>query len=189
MKKPRYFQDIEDFKERTEFNKKLDLDDRDTVIISLLQNNPAVSQEEIARKIKLSQPSVSARIRKLQQKGILHTTSGVNFKDVDLHLAKVDINSTDTTATIEEFKDCPFFLNALVTSGQYNLCLFFVATDLKRLEGIVNHHLRGNARIKSVEMNVVIGTAKDLVLPLNLDYENEKQMNCKQHCKTCADLL
>ena len=189
MKKEKYFQDIEDFKKRTEFNKKLDLDDRDTTIISLLQNNPSVSQEEIAKKIKLSQPSVSARIRKLQQKGILHTATGVNFKDVDLHLAKVDVNSTDTSATIEEFKDCPFFLNALVTSGQYNLCLFFVATDLKRLEGIVNHHLRSNDKIKTVEMNIVIGTAKDLVLPLNVDYENKKQVMCKQNCKTCADLL
>src|SRR3989338_8548863 len=76
---------------------------------------------------------------------------------------------------ISEFKDCPFFLNALITSGKHNLCLLFTATDLKRLEGIVNYHLRGNPKIKNMELNIVISTAKDFVLPLNIDYDNEQQ--------------
>lgn len=179
------FTNIEEFKKKIQFNEKLDLDDRDNIILSMVQRNPDVSQEEIARKIKLSQPSVGARIRKLQEKGILHIVNGVNFRVVDLSLAKVDVNATDTTAIINQFKDCPFFINALITSGKHNLCLFFMATDLKRLEGIVNHHLRGNPKVKDVELNIVISTAKDFVLPLNIDYENKNQTSCEQHCKDC----
>ena len=155
----------------------------------MVQKNPAVSQEEIASKVKLSQPSVGARIRKLKEKGILHNTNGVNFKIVDLHLGKVDVHTTDAPALIEEFKDCPFFLNALVTSGKFNLCLFFTATDLKRMEGIINKHLRGNSKVKDVELNVVISAAKDFVLPLNIDYENKKQIECDQDCANCTGLL
>lgn len=177
-----YFTKIEEFKKKCQFNDKLGLDERDNIIMSLLQNDPEVSQEEIAKKIKLSQPSVGARIRKLHQKGILHNVNGVNFRKVDLNLAKVDVNSTDTTAIIREFKDCPFFLNALITSGRYNLCLLFTATNLKRLEGIVNHHLRNNPKVKEIQMNIVISTAKDLVLPLNIDYENRAQICCEQEC-------
>ena len=173
---------LEEFKKKTQFNEKLDLDDRDNTILSLLQNNPSISQDEIARKIKLSQPSVGARIRKLQQKGILHTINGVNFRVVDLSLAKVDVCTTNTTDIISEFKDCPFFVNALITSGKYNLCLFFTATNLKRLEGIVNYHLRGNPKVKEIELNIVISTAKDFIHPLNIDYENKKQISCEQHC-------
>ena len=187
MGKNKYFTKLDEFKQKLHMNEKLGLDDRDNVILSMIQNNPGVSQEEIARKIKLSQPSVGARIKKLQQKGILYNINGVNFKVVDLSLAKVDVNSTDTAAIINEFKDCPFFLNALITSGKHNLCLFFMATDLKRLEGIVNHHLRGNALVKEIEMNIVISTAKDFVLPLNIDYENKKQLSCNQECKTCIE--
>lgn len=173
---------LKEFKKKIHFNEKLGLDERDNIILSLIQKNPNISQEEIAKKIKLSQPSVGARIRKLQQKGILYNINGVNFRVVNLNLAKVDVNATDTTAIINEFKDCPFFINALITSGRHNLCLLFMGTDLKRLEGIVNYHLRGNPKVKSVEMNIVISTAKDFVLPLNIDYENKQQIDCEQHC-------
>ena len=124
-------------------------------------------------------------IKKLKQKGILHSINGVNFRIVNLSLAKVDVNATDTTAIIDEFKDCPFFVNALITSGRHNVSLLFMATDLKRLEGIVNYHLRGNPKVKDIEMNIVISTAKDFVLPLNIDYENKRQTDCDQECKDC----
>lgn len=185
-KKQNTFKKIEEFKKKTLFNEKLGLDDRDNTILSLIQKNPNVSQEEIAGKIKLSQPSVGARIKKLQQKGILYTVNGVNFRVVDLNLAKVDVAATDTTAIINEFKDCPFFINSLITSGRHNLCLLFMATDLKRLEGIVNYHLRGNPKVKDLEMNIVISTSKDFVLPLNIDYENKRQISCEQHCGDCV---
>lgn len=186
MAKDTSFKKIEEFKKKIQFNEKLNLDDRDNTILSLMQKDPSVSQEEIAKKIKLSQPSVGARIRKLQEKGILNNINGVNFRVVDLEIAKIDVTSTDTGDIINEFKDCPFFLNALITSGKHNLCLFFMATDLKRLEGVVNHHLRGNPKVKDVEMNVIISTAKDFVLPLNIDFENKKQIACNQDCRDCG---
>jgi Lrp/AsnC family transcriptional regulator, leucine-responsive regulatory protein len=181
-KKDKLFHKLDEFKEKIHLNGKLGLDDRDNVIISLLQKDPQISQEEIAKKINLSQPSVGARIKKLQQKGILHNINGVNFRIVELYLAKIDVSVTDTTAIISEFMDCPFFINALITSGKFNLTLFFMATDLKRLEGIVNHHLRGNSKVKDIELNIVISTAKDFVLPLNIDYDNKNQVNCSQAC-------
>jgi len=177
------FENMKIFNKQIKFNEKLGLDERDNVILSMVQSNPSVSQDEIAKKIKLSQPSVGARIRKLQEKGILYTVNGVNFRVVDLYLAKVDVHSTDTTATISEFNDCPFFINALITSGKYNICLFFMSTDLKRLEGIVNHHLRSNPKVKEVELNIVISTSKDFVLPINIDYENKNQLTCEQTCR------
>ena len=179
------FTKLEEFKKNLHFNEKLGLDDRDGIILSEMQKNPSVSQEEIAKKIKLSQPSVGARINKLEQKGILSYVNGVNFRIVELSLAKIDLSATDTAAIINEFRDCPFFINALITSGRHNLCLFFMATDLKRLEGIVNHHLRGNQKVKDIELNIVISTAKDFILPLNIDYESKSQLSCEQECKDC----
>lgn len=176
------FEKIQEFKKKLHINDKLGLDDRDNTILSLVQKNPKISQEEIAKKIRLSQPSVGARIKGLHKKGILTSVNGVNFRIVDLNLAKIDVNATDTTAIISEFKDCPFFLNALITSGKHNLCLLFMATDLKRLEGIVNRHLRGNPKVKEIEMNIIISAAKDFILPLNIDYENKDQICCDQEC-------
>lgn len=186
MVKKSNFEKIEDFKKKSQINEHLKLDARDDVILAMLQKDPYVSQDEIAKKIKLSQPSVGARIRRLKEKGILYTINGVNFKIVDLKLAKIEVNATDTFAVINEFKDCPFFINSLIMSGRFNLCMFFMATNLKRLEGIVNHHLRSNPKVKDLEMNIVISSTKDFVLPLNVDYDNVNQLNCNQDCKHCT---
>jgi DNA-binding Lrp family transcriptional regulator len=165
---------------------KLKLDERDNTIIQMLQKDPHVSQEEIAKKLKLSQPSVWARIRNLKEKGVISHVVGMDFKKVDLSLAKVDVSATDTKAVIDEFKDCPYFINALVTSGKHNVCLFFTGTDLKSIEGIVNHHLRGNPKVKDVELNIVITTANSFVLPLNIDDNNKHQKECGKDCEKCV---
>jgi Lrp/AsnC family transcriptional regulator, leucine-responsive regulatory protein len=183
-KKEKTFTKIKELKKKSIFDEKLGLDERDNIILNLLQQNQSISQIEIAQKIKLSQPSVGARIRKLQQKGILTTINGVNFKIVDLHLAKVDINATDTKGVLKEFKDCPFFVNGLITSGRFNLCLFFLATDLKHLEEIVNQNLRANPMVKEIEMNIVISTEKDFVLPINIGGECGC---CKKKCNDCSE--
>ena len=162
---------------------KLNIDERDNTIIQMLQKNPETSQEEIAKVLKLSQPSVWARIRNLKRDGIIKNIVGLNFKDVNLNLAKVEVSATDTKSVIEEFKDCPYFLNALIMSGKFNVCLFFAGTDLKNIEGIVNHHLRSNPKVKDVEMNFVVTTIKDFVMPLNIDDTNKNQLKCKQGCK------
>jgi Lrp/AsnC family transcriptional regulator, leucine-responsive regulatory protein len=162
---------------------KLGLDERDNIIIQMLQKDPNVSQEDIAKKVKLSQPSVWARIRNLKSKGIIDHVIGMDFKTVDLELAKVDVSATDTQAIIDEFDDCSYFINALITSGKFNVCLFFAGTDLKNIEGIVNHHLRGNPKVKDIELNIVISTAKKFVLPMNLECGETKE--CNKDCKNC----
>ncbi|MBN1861231.1 MAG: winged helix-turn-helix transcriptional regulator, partial [Candidatus Thermoplasmatota archaeon] len=50
---------------------KFSLDEKDRKIISLLHDNHEISQEEIAKKVKLSQPSVAMRIKRLKERGIL----------------------------------------------------------------------------------------------------------------------
>ena len=164
---------------------KLNLDDRDNKIIQMLNKDPNTSQEEIAKALKLSQPSVWARIRNLKKKGIIKHVVGVDFKTVDLNLAKVDVSATDTQSVIDEFKNCPYFINALITSGRFNICLFFTGTNLKNIECIVNYHLRGNKKVKDIELNIVISTSDSFVLPLNLDDPNKKEKSCKQDCKRC----
>ncbi len=179
------FSKVDDFKKKTKFSEHLNLDKRDDMILSMLQKDSNTSQEDIARAIKLSQPSTGARIRKLKEKGILSQTTGINFNKVDLHLAKVDVSAKDTQAIIDEFRDCPHFLNALATSGKFNVCLFFTGVSLKHIEGIVNEHLRGNEKVKELDLSIVISTAKDMIMPMNINYNNKNQLACPQDCKNC----
>jgi Lrp/AsnC family leucine-responsive transcriptional regulator len=165
----------------------LDLDKRDREILSLLELNPEMSQNDMAEKLKISQPSVSARVHKLKQKGALSHVVGMNLKKVNLYMAKVDVIANNTSSVLEIFKDCPYFLNGLIVSGKHNLCLFFIGEDIATLEAIVDGHLRSNPLVKGAEVSIVITTMKDLVMPVKMSFDTSSTPPCGNgcNCKEC----
>ena len=76
-----------------------EIDDVDKKILSMLSENPQISQAEISERLKISQPAVSARVHKLEDKGFLSHIIGTDVKKAQLFLAKVDI----TTNQVENF--------------------------------------------------------------------------------------
>ena len=164
----------------------LDLDKRDREILSLLEKDPEMSQSEMAEKLKISQPSISARIHKLKQKGALSHVVGMNLKEVNLYMAKVDVIANNTSSVLNIFKDCPYFLNGLIVSGKHNLCLFFVGEDIATLEAIVDGHLRSNPLVRAAEVSIVIATMKDFVMPIKMNFEFSDTPPCGNGCN-CKD--
>lgn len=169
----------------------LDLDKRDREILSLLEKNPEMSQNDMAEKLKISQPSVSARVHKLKQKGALSHVVGMNLKKVNLYMAKVDVMAKNTSSVLDIFKDCPYFLNGLIVSGEHNLCLFFVGEDIATLEAIVDGHLRNNPAVSSARVSIVITPLKDLILPVKMSFGSSDTPPCGNgcNCKECAHHL
>ena len=164
-------------------NSSIRLDEKDRQIITLFQKNPEISQSEIAEIIGLSQPSVGMRIKKLKDRGILSHIVGMNFKKVNLFLAKVEIATRNSQNIIDTFSTCPFFINALMVSGKYNMTLLFMGENIPTLESTVDHHLRLNPDVKEVDFNIIISPVKDLVMPVRITLEGEK--GCEMNCETC----
>lgn len=147
---------------------KLGIDDKDVRIVTLLMKDPKVSQQEIAKNLGLSQPSVAVRISKLEKKGIISFSAGISFEKSKLHLVRVDFTSNNATATLEELKSCPFFVNGFLMSGQNNASIFLVGVDLVKIEEIINKHLRLNPQVSSITVNVIVSSAKDFVFQIDL---------------------
>lgn len=154
------------------------LDNKDRTIISMYAVNPDVSQEEIAKVIKLSQPSVAMRIKKLKENGAIETQTGINPLKMGLYMAKVDISSNNPGEILGMFKDCPYFANGFSISGKNNLCLFFVSESIATLEAIINGHVRPNKSVTDVDFNIVIATEKDFVVPSILTPEKSENPPC-----------
>ena len=150
-------------------SQKLGIDEKDKTIMSELSQNPYTSQQILAEKTSLSQPAVGMRVLKLKRKGIIAHTVGLNFKEVDMFLGKVDVTAKDPQKIIKEFDCCPYFLNGLIMSGESNLCLFFMGPSLKILENLVNLHLRSNDNVSNVKLNIMINSARDFIFPVNFD--------------------
>ncbi|MFQ5801096.1 MAG: Lrp/AsnC family transcriptional regulator, partial [Candidatus Hydrothermarchaeales archaeon] len=138
------------------------LDNKDREVISLLEENPTLSQREIAEHLGLSQPSVGMRLKKLKESGAISFQAGVDLRKYGLYLAKVEITTKEPSKVLNFFKDCPYFLNGMAMSGRNNLSLFLMGEDLSSIEAIVNTHLRANPDIDNVDFDVIISSTHDL---------------------------
>ncbi len=161
------------------------LDQKDKKIITLLYENQNISQEEIAKKVDLSQPSIAMRIKKLKEKGIVEHIIGVNINKVGIYLARVMVRTTNTTKILNKFKGCPFFLNGFVVSGSENLMLLFAGEDLASLESIIDCRIRPDEDVDSADFNIVISSIKDFVIPIKMIERPMKNPPCGVKYKEC----
>lgn len=155
----------------------LNIDEKDVKIISTFMQNPEVSQTELAEKLKISQPSVNARIHKLKNKGVLAFSSGIEFNKAKLYMATVHFTAANADEVLDKLKACPHFINGFVMSGKQNVCILVAAHALKKIETIINSHLRNNKDVTDISMSVVISSAKPYVFQMDIIGANKE--SCK----------
>jgi DNA-binding Lrp family transcriptional regulator len=143
------------------------LDKKDKKIIALMHDQK-YSQEEMAKQIQLSQPSVAMRIKKLKDRGIVDNITGVNLSKIGLYVALVMVRTTNPGKIINMIKICPFFLNGFVTTGKENLILLLAGEDLSSLQSIIDYRIRSDNDVQSADFNIMISSSNDFVMPLNL---------------------
>jgi len=163
------------------------IDKRDRIILNLIYNNQEISQEEIAKKINIAQPSVAARIKKMKKNGLIEQNIGINLNKVGLKVAMVRLATTNTEKILNMFRDCPFFLNGFIVSGEENLVLLLVGDDMASLESIIDSHIRPNKNVQSVDFDVIITSIKDFVIPINIPKEalNNPPCGLDHKCEEC----
>ena len=161
------------------------LDEKDRKIITLLHDNQDISQDDIAKIVNLSQPSVAIRIKKLKEKGIIDNVVGINLNKVGIYVAAVNVQTVNTTKILNMFRNCPFFLNGFVVSGKDNLMLLFAGEDLASLESIIDSRIRPNEDVKSADFNIIISSIKDFVMPIKLTERPLNKAPCGVDYKEC----
>jgi DNA-binding Lrp family transcriptional regulator len=162
-----------------------DIDEKDRMIIKLLEEDPDISQNEIAKIVGLSQPSVGSRIKKLKDMGIISHSYGINVKNAGLYILKVDVKCREPKKILNKMSECPFFLNGFIVAGNKNLMILFAGEDLTTLEAIVDHHIRPDPEVYDVDVGIIVRAEKDSIIPLKLHVEKSKNASCNGKCSTC----
>ena len=162
------------------------LDQKDRKIITYLHDNHEISQEDIAQKVHLSQPSVAIRLKKLKERGIIDIIMGVNLNKVGIYVAIVFVRTTNTTKILNMFHECPFFLNGFVISGKENLILLFAGEDLASLESIIDERLRPDEDVQGADFNIMISSIKDFVIPIKMIERPLKKPPCGIDYESCS---
>jgi len=161
------------------------LDKKDRKIITSLYENKEISQEEIAKQIHLSQPSVAMRIKKLKERGVIDQIVGVNLNKIGVYVAIVFVRTTNTTKILNKFRKCPFFLNGFIISGDRNLMLMLAGEDLASLESMIDARIRPDEDVQSADFNIMISSIKDFIMPITMIDRPLKTPPCGVKYKEC----
>jgi len=169
---------------------KLGIDERDAKIISWYMKDPFISQSEISKRLKLSQPSINVRIQKLIKKGILKFNVGMDFNSSNLFLARVDFTSKNPNETLESLKMCSFFVNGFIMSGKNNVSVFIINEDLRKIDEIINGHIRADPNVSDINVSVVVSSSRDFIFNISLSHEATPEACYRLNgCQDCQRLM
>ncbi|AOT68576.1 Lrp/AsnC family transcriptional regulator [Geosporobacter ferrireducens] len=135
------------------------MDDIDYGILQQLKENARIQVSEISRKVNLSIPAVSERIRKLDESGIIEKyTIKLNREKLGYKLMAFIFVNIEKTEYIEAFRKSIKQYNTVLEchhlAGEYDYILKVVEKDTKALEEFITQRLK---RIKGVyKTNTII---------------------------------
>jgi Lrp/AsnC family leucine-responsive transcriptional regulator len=161
------------------------IDEIDRKILSKLSENPEISQAELSNCLKISQPAVSLRIRKLEEKGVLARLIGTDIKKAQLFMAKVDLTSNNVPKVLESLESCPLYLNCFLTSGRHNMTCLLIGENMRSIMSCIDSRLRQNLPVENIEFDMIVTPTRPLIVPVKPKMEKKAVTPCGADCSTC----
>lgn len=152
----------------------------------MLSEDTHLSQAEISKRLNISQPAISARIHKLEERGLLSHLVGTDVKKAQLCLAKVEITTNQVEGFLKSVENCPLYMNCFLTSGRHNMTCFLMGEDMKSVMSCVDSRFRQNPTIKSMECDIVMNPTKSLIVPVKPHMDKQKVSPCSKDCSVCT---
>ena len=167
------------------------LDEIDKDIITLLQNQPNITHSAIAKEIGRSQPAVGSRIHRMEERGVVSSQFGINFKSVsqNLHLVKVELETKKPEELYKMTKHCPFIINCMKLSGKNNIMVFLASSSLKKIDAVIDFHFRNKSYVSYSSMDIITDFVKDFILPIDFqidEHDHSVEFGCGELCKVFA---
>jgi Lrp/AsnC family leucine-responsive transcriptional regulator len=141
------------------------LDDIDIKILSLLQNNSRIKRNEIAEMTGLSVPSVTDRLRKLENSGVIDSYSTkLNHKllgkDITAFIFVTSDSSKHYKDFIEHVNHTPEILECHSVTGDGSHVLKIRTENTSTLEKLLSK-IQSWAGVRSTRTSIVLSTHKE----------------------------
>lgn len=133
------------------------LDDFDLKILRVLQNEARLSLRDIGAQVGMSAPAVSARIKNLEESGIIAAYRAIlGPSHFALNIEAVimqEVSVYNEKALIDFLRECPNVILADKITGQYGFMLRAAFEDVERLSAFIDDL---NARFGRCQCSVVL---------------------------------
>lgn len=142
------------------------LDEKDRVILGILQQDANLSTYKITKKTGIPQTTVLNRMRRLKAEGIIRRyTLDVDWKKLGLNnkaliFVKVDKNAEQKESKVGEIEKkifkYPLVLNVKRLMGKYDFMIELVCKDIEELNGFLVKKIRSLPEIADTETVMVL---------------------------------
>lgn len=147
------------------------IDDIDREILARLQDDGRETASQIAKELKLTVPTITERIRKLQDANIIQAFQAViNPRsmglDVTAIITVISSSSDDHKQVIDQAKETPEVIQFFSTTGMGSLMLWVATENSQTLEELLRN-IQSWPNVTRTETQVILSTYKTtLQLPI-----------------------
>ncbi|CAN1210318.1 Lrp/AsnC family transcriptional regulator [Tumidithrix helvetica PCC 7403] len=153
------------------------LDDRDRLLLQLLQENSRTSNAELARQLNLTPPGLQKRLKKLEDSGCIDGyVTLVNREALGLDLlcfTQVTLSHNQPECVgqfCERMQGLPEVLECHHLTGEFDYLLKVVVPDHQELERFLNEEITLIPGVDKVRTNIVLNQIKaSTSLPLDTE--------------------
>jgi Lrp/AsnC family leucine-responsive transcriptional regulator len=155
------------------------LDEIDITILNHLQKNGRAQRNTIAEIVHLSVPSVSERMRKLEEKGLIQSYNAtLNAKKFNFDITAfifVEVDGSDNyTSFVENASLHPEVLECHSITGDGSHMIKVRTRNTESLESLLSQ-IQGWKGVKRTRSNIVLSSFKESrILPIEMTVETKK---------------
>ncbi len=144
------------------------MDQIDHSILNIMKLNGRISASEISKRVNLSIPAVTERIRKLEESQMIeHYDMRINRNKMGLKLLTMILLTLDRSADIEHFREEVVQLEEVIEchhiAGEYDYMLKVLINDTAELETFLSKKLKGIEGVQRSNSLIVLSTLKEVV--------------------------
>ncbi|MGC8811966.1 MAG: Lrp/AsnC family transcriptional regulator [Candidatus Aenigmatarchaeota archaeon] len=167
------------------------LDEKNQYLVSRLLKDGRIKYTTLAKELKVTPAAVKERVERLIEKKILKIGALLNLQKLYPLTACVGVetDADGVNILVRKLRNCPLVFHLLKTSGNHNLIINILATDIGLIDDFINKQIRSEPGIKHVEVNLgntitlpefanikLFYPKNDEVAPCGLRYDDE--MRC-----------
>ena len=142
-----------------------EIDAHDTRILAELQADARLSMAELGRRVHLSQPAVTERVRKLEARGVISGyRATVDLTKLGYAIrALIRVGRADYNRVVKLVQQTPECVNAYNVTGEDSWILEIAVQDVAHLDAVVSKFCLMTETATSIILNVV--RANEPMLP------------------------
>jgi DNA-binding Lrp family transcriptional regulator len=139
------------------------LDTIDRQILNWLKVEPRVTNKSLAQELSISEVTVAARIRAMENDHVMRVMAQRDFRSVGartLALVDIDVLGREVEAVAEDLKHIEQVGSVSILMGQPSLILEIHTSDLSALEDVLLNEVAKVKGVRSVSSNVIVKIMK-----------------------------